>query len=225
MKIQSTLPTDSVMIFVDNRESQSSVIRWLRGMDILITETQLEVGDYICSDRVCAERKTVRDFLQSIIDQRLFRQLENMARSFESPLLILEGNPELLALERTIHPNALRGALASIALEYKIPIIWTRNSEETAHQLFWIAQREQVKQNRPVQIRSNKKTTTLQQEQEYLVTGLPGISTTRAKQLLKKFKTPEKIFTASETRLLKLNGFGDKRIKRLKKVLKTQYKD
>ena len=224
MKIQKTLPIAGVKVLVDNRESQSSVLRELKGKDILVLEQQLEIGDYICSDRVGIERKRIDDFLASIKDQRLFRQIENLTKCFERPLLILEGNPELLFLERNIHPNVIRGVLASLAIDYKIPIIWTQNAEETAKQIFWIAYREQVKEKRGVQIRSNKKASSLSEEQEYLIAGLPGISTTRARQLLKKFKTPEKVFTATEKRLLKLEGFGEKRIRKLKEVLKGTYK-
>lgn len=223
MKIQKTLPIDGVKIFVDNRESQSSVLRELKRKDILILEQQLEIGDYICSDRVGIERKRISDFLASIKDQRLFRQMDGLAKCFERPLLILEGNPELLFLERNIHPNVIRGVLASIAIDYKIPIIWTQNSEETAKQIFWIAYREQVKEKREVQIRSNKKASSLREEQEYLIAGLPGISTTRARQLLKKFKTPEKVFAASEKRLLKMEGFGEKRVRRIKDVLRKPH--
>ena len=225
MKIQKTLPINNVLIFVDNRESQSSVLRELNTMDALIREKQLEVGDYICSDRVGVERKKITDFLASITDQRLFKQLDNMANTFEKPIIILEGNPELLFLERNIHPNVIRGALSSIAIDYRIPIIWTQNSRETAKQVYWIAYREQVKEKREVQIRSNKKNSTLKDEQEFLIAGLPGISTTRARQLLKAFKTPEKVFSASEKKLQKLEGFGEKKIKRMKAVLKKQYED
>lgn len=210
------------VIIIDRRERD--VLRNLDPGKALLEERQLETGDFILSDRVGVERKRIGDFLQSIIDQRLFRQLENLARSFERPLLVLEGNPESLYLERDIHENTIRGVLASIAIDYKIPIIWTQNSRETAEQLYWIANREQIIEKRDIQVRSSKRPKSLKEQQEYLVSGLPGINSKRARKLLEKFKTPEKVFKASDKQLMALDGFGDKTVKKMKGILKGKYK-
>jgi Fanconi anemia group M protein len=211
------------VIVVDSRECSSDVLRNLKEFDVEITEKQLGVADYICSSRVCVERKSVSDFLQSITDQRLFKQLEALVSSYERPVLIIEGNPELLFLERNMHKNTIRGVLASIAIDYKIPIIWTANCKETAGQLFWIANREQVLEKNEIQIRANRKAATLAEQQEFLIAGLPGINSKRARKLLDKFKTPEKVFKASEKRLMQIDGFGEKITKRMKEVLKEEY--
>ena len=209
------------VIIVDTREAE--ILRKLRDTPALIEEKQLDVGDFVLSERVCVERKRIEDFLQSIIDQRLFTQLENLANSYERPLLILEGNPELLFLERNIHENTIRGVLASIAIDYKIPIIWTQNSKETAAQLFWIANREQILEKKEPAIRGSKKAPTLKRHQEYLIAGLPGISSKRARKLLEHFKTPEKVFRATENQLLQVDGFGEKMVKKMKDILKEPY--
>jgi len=223
MVAQKTLPSGKVLIFVDNRELKSPVAKHMEDFDAVVAPKQLEVADYICSDRVACERKSVSDFLQSIFNQRIFKQLRELADSYECPVLILEGNPELLFLESRTNPNVIRGVLSSIAVDYRIPIIWTQNPKETAAQVFWMARREQVMEKRGVQIRSKRKHPTIAHQQEFLVSGLPGISNTRARSLLKYFKTPEKVFTATEKKLLKLEGFGDKRIKSMKKVLQEKY--
>ena len=163
------------------------------------------------------------EFLSSIFNQRIFRQLGELSESYECPVLILEGNPELLFLESRTNPNVIRGVLSSIAVDFRIPIIWTQNPKETAAQVFWMANREQVLGKREVQIRSKRRAPDLARQQEFLVAGLPGISNTRAKALLKRFKTPEKVFRATEKNLLKLDGFGEKRIKTMKRVLQQEY--
>ena len=211
------------IIIVDSRERK--ILGNIDPEKAVLQEKQLQVGDFILSDRVGVERKSVQDFLQSIVDQRIFKQLENLANSFECPLLILEGNPELLFLERNIHENTIRGVLSCIAIDYKIPIIWTQNSQETCNQLYWIAMREQVIGKREIQVRANKKASTLAKQQEFLVAGLPGINSKRAKKLLQELKTPEKVFRANENRLLKINGFGDKMVKKMKGILQEEYGD
>jgi len=217
------METAKPVIIVDTREAE--ILRNLKESPAILEEKQLEVGDFILSERVGVERKRISDFLQSIIDQRIFHQLENLASSYERPLLILEGNPETLFLERNIHENTIRGVLASIAIDYKIPIIWTQNSKETAAQLFWIANREQVLEKKELAIRSSKKAFSLQKQQEYLVAGLPGINSKRARKLLEKFKTPEKVFRATEKQLMAIDGFGEKMTKRMKDILKQPYQE
>jgi len=221
MKIEKILPLEKKkpLIFVDNRERSSRVSEHLKKLDAEIREKHLEVGDYICSKRVGIERKTVSDFLSSITDKRLFDQLQNLNKSYNNPVLMIEGNPCSLFQERNMHENAIRGVLASIAIDQKIPIIWTADSKETAAQVYWIAYREQIHKSADVQIRSGKTPAGLQAQQEYLVSGLPGINSKRAKKLLKHFKTPEKIFSASEEKLKKLDGFGDKTAKKIKQIL------
>lgn len=208
-------------IISDFRERE--VCRHFNTKKASVEEKSLQVGDFVLSERVGVERKRIADFLQSIIDQRIFKQVEALSNSYECPLLILEGNPETLFLERGLHENTIRGVLASLAIDFKIPILWTQNPEETANQLFWIANREQVLEKKELQVRANKKSASLSDQQEFLVAGLPGINSKRARKLLKELKSPEKIFRASEKRLLKVNGFGDKVIKRMKDVLKEEY--
>lgn len=223
-KVQKILPVDGrPTVLVDHRERASGVTKILERKNVFVRLVQLEVGDYICSDRVCLERKDVSDFLSSIVDRRIFSQLENLSGSYEKPVLIIEGNPELLYLERDMHGNAIRGALASIAIDYKIPIIWTQNPKETAEQIFWIAHREQVKEKREPQIRSSKKASTIPQMQEFLVAGLPHINSKLSRRLLKRFRTPRKIFSASEEKLMKVDGLGKEKAKKIFNLLNRKH--
>jgi len=215
--------TKKVRIVVDHRESKNGVFANLEKKDADIERQQLATGDYICSDRVCVERKTVPDFIQSVIDRRIFRQISEMKECFENPLLILEGNPELLFLERNIHPNMIRGALASLAVDYRIPIIWTGNPKETANQIYWLAYREQVKgKNSPV-VRSPKKTVKKSDSQEFLLAGLPSVNSKLSRNLLKKFKTPKRVFSAKPERLMKVEGVGKEKARKIWELLNEEY--
>src|SRR3989344_5622509 len=86
------------------------------------------------------ERKTTNDFLNSIIDKRIIQQLIALKENFTIPLLIIEGSKNIYEI-RNFHPNAIRGMLASIALDYQIPIIYTKNFRDTASLLTVIAKR------------------------------------------------------------------------------------
>jgi Fanconi anemia group M protein len=225
MEAQKIIKGEKVVILADHREIASNVTRHLRQHDAEIREIQLKVGDYIVSERVAVERKSVPDFLQSIIDQRLFKQMEQLADSYEKPVLILEGNPEMLFLERNMHENTVRGVLSSIAIDYRIPIIWTHNSKETASQIYWMAYREQVQESKGLQIRCNKKNHSFSHNQEFLVAGLPNISNVLSKRLLKHFGTVRDVYDATPEELMKVEGIGKEKAKKIWELINAGYEE
>ncbi len=221
-QVQSAFAAEpgKVVIYADIHEDQqlNNILR----KRCELRQVQLEVADYLLSSRVAVERKTSGDFLQSMMDGRLFRQLAAMRENFDCPLLIIEGTG-LFIDERKIHPNAIRGALASIAVDFAVPIIWTKTPLETAEQLLMIAKREQLDQKKSIALRGKRRLLSPNQEQEFLVSGLPGVSTATAKKLLKHFSAPENIFSATESELMKVEGIGEKMARRIRKLLIRKY--
>ena len=209
-----------IMIFADSREFSSEVVIFLARHDCTVKQKMLHVADYLVSDRVAIERKTASDFVQSVIDQRLFSQISRMKEHFEKPILIVEGNN----LYDRLNPNAVRGAIASLVLDFNIPIVWTRDPGETAGMIFWFAKREQVDEKREVAIRGSKKAMTVPQRQEYIIAGLPGVSNKRARALLRQFNTPMGVFTADKKELTKAEGIGKKTANNIRELLETKYK-
>jgi len=214
-----------ISIIADHREKRTKTCEWLRTFDAEIIEKQLDVADYIVSDRVGIERKTVADFLVSLMNQRLFKQMENMASSFERPVVILEGDPKMLFLSRNIHPNTIHGALSSIAVDHGIPIIWTDSPKSTAAQIFWTAYREQGKERRGLQARVCKKTKNAAQQQEFLVAGLPDINSVLGRRMLREFKTVRNVFSLTEEELKRIDGIGDKKARKIWCLLNSGYEE
>ena len=224
-RAQSVFRGDGISIIADHRERKTKTCEWLRTYDAKIIEQQLEVADYIVSDRVGIERKTVNDLLQSVIDQRLFRQLERMAGTFERPLLIVEGEQKTLFSARNIHPNTIHGVLSSITLDYGIPIIWTHSPKVTAAQIFWTACREQGDAGRGLQTRVCKKRNSTPKQQEYLVAGIPNVNSVLSKRLLREFGTVKKVFSLKECDIMKVDGIGKKKAKSICCLLNAEYEE
>ncbi len=212
-----------IKIIMDIRERASGVESGFLEIGAEIDLQQLDIGDYICSDRVCIERKTVSDFLSSITDQRLFEQFNRMKKAFDIPILLIEGRTEDLFSERGIHPNAVRGAFSSIAIDYKIPTLWSHNIRETAHQIFSIAKREQIKGNRMPSARVSKKMRSTREMQEFLISGLPDINSVLSKNLLETFGTPNNVFNADIIEIMKVEGIGKEKAKKIFEVLNIDY--
>jgi Fanconi anemia group M protein len=219
MKEASQKPT----IIVDSRELGSPTTRELSKYDILITQETLSIGDFIISDRTAIERKTAEDFVASIIDGRLFEQISNLKSAYEMPILLIEG--ESFQTSRNIAPEAVMGAVASIIIDFSVPVVWTRSPSETALLLLSIARREQSKGERRPRIRMERRPESLAHEQEFVVAGLPLVDRIIARRLLKAFGSVEKVFVASEKELQNVEGIGKKISERIRKLLTIPYKE
>lgn len=211
-----------VLIFVDSREIQNGILEYFGQYDCDVQRKNLLCGDFIVSDRVCIERKTVNDFISSITDKRLFQQLTMMKENFEKPILLVEGEDSLYGV---LQPNIIRGVLASISIDMGIPIIWTRDIADTAGLVYWMAKREQILEKREVVFRNKKVPKKHSEKQEYLISSLPDVSVVRAKLLLKHFKSPQNLFNATEKEIQKVKGVGKKIAKNIKDVLEKSYKE
>ena len=215
-KVEQTKP----VVYADSREGNSKVIRYLSEMEIDVQVRSMAVGDYQVSDEVVIERKTAKDFVDSIIDKRLFKQARELSEEFKRPLLILEGDDIYNGM---IHPNAVRGTIAAIAIDFGISIIPTRNSQDTAAMIKRIAIREQNGEKVNIQIRTDKKPTSLWEQQLFIIESLPNIGPVNAKSLLNHFGTVEKIINASESELQEVEGIGKKTAKNIRKVVESKY--
>lgn len=205
-------------IIADDREN--SIAKQLSRKEVKVEKKRLDVGDFIVSDRCSIERKTAEDFVDSIIDNRLFDQLSDL-RQFDRPAIIIEGTD--LYSHRDIHPNAIRGALSSITLDYGIPILWSSDADDTTETLVSLAKREQEDEDREVTVRGEKNPRTLKERQEFIVAGLPNINTKIARRLLEHFGSVEKVFNASEEELEEVEGIGDKTSSELKELIESDY--
>ena len=211
---------DELIVYVDSREGNSNVIRNLDLIGVKVKIKSMTVADYQISQEVAIERKTAKDFVDSIVDKRLFKQARNMMEEFKKPIMILEGDDFYSGF---INPNAIRGSIASIALDFGISIIPTRNSEDTAAMIKRIAAREQKKDKPDIQIRTDKKPVNLWEQQLFIIESLPNIGPVSAKKLLEKFGTVNKIVNATVEELKEVEGIGDKTAKNIRKVLDSQY--
>jgi ERCC4-related helicase len=220
-KIEEYSKKTTVKIIVDHRESRSPVMRFLTQKDITVEPQQLDVGDYIISSRIGVERKTVDDFLNSLIEGKLFVQMKNLRATYSRPLLLIEGDD--LLTKRNISHNAIFGSITAIIVDFGIPIITTHSPQETADFFAVMAQREQKENERVVAIRGEKPARTISEQQQFLVEGLPNISAVLAQRLLQHFGSIKSLANASEEDLCQINGIGKSIAADILKILNAEY--
>ena len=117
---------------IDNRESNtriSSACQYFHDYDIQVGS--YPVGDFIFEDKVCFEYKTANDIISSIIDGRVFRQVERM-KQYPYSYVVIVGNVADTINERNANywnrKHQLKqftvrnylGALARLQIESKV---------------------------------------------------------------------------------------------------------
>lgn len=208
------------LVYADSREGNSKVIRYLSQMEMDVKIQSMAVGDYQVSDEVAIERKTAKDFVSSMIDKRLFKQARELSEEFKRPLMILEGDDLYSGM---VNPNAIRGTIASIALDFGISIIPTRDAQDTAAMIKRIAIREQSGEKVNIQIRTDKKPVSLFEQQLFIIESLPNIGPVNAKNLLEHFGSVSNVINASESELTEVEGIGKITAQNIRKVVDSKY--
>ncbi len=222
LKTFAELPGEGLKIFADYREKDSQSVRALSDAGVDLTLTTLQSADFVVSSRVGIELKTVPDFVDSLVDGRLLNQLKGLKKSFEQPLVIVEGVQDIYSMRR-VHPNAIRGMLTTIAVSYNIPIIFSRSAEETTNYLMLIAKREQELGSKNFSPHGSKKPASTRELQEYVVSALPGVGPSLAKQMLSELGSVETIFAANEKSLRAIDNIGEKKAKEIRRVVEKEY--
>ncbi|QFU82116.1 DEAD/DEAH box helicase [Natronorubrum aibiense] len=215
---------DLIEIVADQREMDATIARELSKREqIEIRLETLDVGDYVLSDRVVVERKSVADFVDSLVDgdRSVFEQVGAMARHYSRPIVVVEGDG--LYEQRDIHPNAIRGALSSLAVDFGASVLRTEGEGETKELLAVVASREQETADREVSVHGEKQSKTLGEQQEYVVSSIAEIGPVTARSLLEEFGTVEAVMIASEDELQAADGVGKVTAERMREVIGSDY--
>ena len=215
---------EMVEIVADQRELDSTIARDLSTREGVETRLEtLAVGDYVLSDRVVVERKTVADFLDTLTggDRSLFEQVGDAARHYERPVVVIEGGG--LYGERNVHPKAIHGALASLAVDFGASVLRTAGEDETADLLEVVAEREQEESGREVSVHGEKQSRTLAEQQEYVVAAIAEVGPVTARGLLEEFGSVEAVMTADEEALQEAEGVGEVTAERVREVTGSDY--
>jgi len=214
-------------IIIDQRERNSLVIEELKELGVQCDVRHLTLADYIISKDIAIERKTVSDFVGSMINKRLVNQLTDLKANYKKPLLLVEGLDEDDLYSPSTHPNinenAIRGMLLSIAVDLEIPIIFTRNYQDTAKYLLLLIKR-QGRSPREYSLSVTRKAFSLKEHQQIVIESFPGVGPNLAKNLLKHFRTINALMNADVKELVKIPKVGKKKAASIKKIVDSKYR-
>ncbi len=212
---------ENLRIIVDEREKKSGIPELLKSVGLNLEMKTLPIGDYIVAPETIVERKSIRDLMASVFDGRLFDQCARLKEHFEHPVVLMEGNVDEIE-EITENPLIFYGAISTVVLDFKIPVIPTPSAAHTAKLLVSMCSRKDTPKG--PYLKKIKKSNDLEKQQLSVLCSLPGVGEKFAIRMLTKFGTPLKVFGATTAELSKVEGLGEARAKKIKKTLDSKSK-
>ena len=210
-------------VVVDKRETRSGVPGLLESMGIHVDYRTLAVGDYVVSSRYVVERKTARDFINSLFSGRLFDQLNRLSESYGQCIVVVEGNLSE-ALEQLSNPRGIWGAMLTLIFDYACQVFFTGDGLETANLLYVLATREiGMKTVRPLIYRKIR-ARTIEEVQLNILGNIPGVGPILAERLLRCFGSLRKALDASPAELRRVEGIGRMKAEGIAKILDAPHK-
>lgn len=203
-------------IQADHRERDLDLLSLLREIDPEMEIAALPYGDYLINGEITVERKTAADFLISIIDGRLFKQLSRLKKHCRRPLLLIEGDP--YATNLSFDPRAIRGALLSTQVIWYIPILFSKSREDT-RDIFLTIGRQEESSTALLTLRGSYRPKRLKSKQLYILQGLPHVGPRLARRLLDHFGSVIGVMNGTVDDLLMVEGLGRVSARAIREIL------
>ncbi|MEM0168265.1 MAG: 3'-flap repair endonuclease Xpf [Metallosphaera sp.] len=209
-------------IYVDSREFQSGIPDLLKELGAILFTQQLTVGDYVVSEGVAVERKSVYDLINSIYDKRFFDQLSRLREAYTKAFILVEGNLET-AKSVSGKSKLFNSALISAVVDYDVNVLFSSNKRESSEILFTLARKYQEDlERKPISLHSKPKFESIEEMQLYLVQSLPQVGVKTASKLLKEFSTVRNMCNGNIADFEKILG-SRKKAELLYKILNTKF--
>lgn len=216
------MPAGPSMLTIGATQPNSEVALTLTeaGLAVQHIEEEDNVDRFVLGPQVAVERRTARTFLQGIQDKTLFASAIFLRERFETAILVVEGE---IDYDRTgFHPQAVRGALSSMMLEYGLSVVVTSDPMETARLIAMMARHTQ--QGVPeISLVPKRKAVDLPDLQRRVIEMLPGCGRVTARDLLQRFGSIERIVSATTQELREVRGIGTTRAAEIYAVLHAEY--
>ena len=209
------------MIIIDAREPEEIRKKLKAKTEYLVA------GDYhITGERgnVAIERKTLDDFVSSIRSGRLWQQLHSLKVLEEEegfkPLVLVEGEWWKVFNFRKMNLVQWYGLLQAITIGYGIPVIFTKNMEQTVVFLKTLANRlgRGGKYTKPVTVK--KKGRTVVEQAEDMLCGLDLIGRKKAQEILEQYTVKE--IVQNPRLLYNIRGIGEKVVANFIRVINAR---
>jgi Fanconi anemia group M protein len=197
-----------VEVVINDHEMSSKVVEHLENLGVKVTFGKLPIGDYAIGDCVLVERKTIRDFVNTLVYCDHLNQIRDLAKSAPYPILIIEGgaNTDLYEQYNTCL-NEIHNTTTLIAVDFDVSLVFTTDAEETAYMLYAFARWEMEKSKNERNKRNFHQNNPIhndREELEYILTTIPDVEPGTARKILATFGTLKSMITTFADELLQV---------------------
>lgn len=203
---------------------EGPVARALRDEGLTIRAMEDDAGPiehYVLSPDLAVARRTGATLLQGIEDKSLFTEAIDLGERFERAVLMVEGKVNYAYT--AFNPQAVRGALSSMVIQYGMSVLATENVAETARMLAMMTRHAQ--EGVPeISLVPKRKAVDLPDLQRRVVEMLPRCGRVIARRLLQHFGSIACIVDASPNSLTEVQGIGAKTAEAIVRVLHATYR-
>ena len=210
-----------IRIYADYREKDSGIPDLIKEKGAIVILDNLSVGDYVISDEIAIERKSVEDLVNSVFDKRFFDQLSRLSETYPKSFILIEGDTGKIR-RITSRWKAINSALVSAIVDFDLRVLYSNDRTETAEIIYKIAEKNMQENKRSISLHDKPKFENLKDMQLYVVEAFPQVGRKLAERLLEKFGSIEKICAASVLDLEKVLG-SRKKAEEIYKIIHTVY--
>ena len=226
------------MLVIDSRENSrlsKLVMQQAKAIKVPCEKRWIEIGDYVF-DNVCFEAKSTTDFLGSVMNKRLWTQLDNMDRHYETNVVIIYGDMQEaihnviqhspskmpIATRSIMLNNMFLGAIGRIVLDTDAKPFWVKSEEEAALIITAVSKMKPItRETIAPQIFKRITTDDLRID---LLSSIKGVSIKKAKQMINQYGSIMEIGECSAYELQAIEGIGETLAKRIISTLNSEEK-
>ena len=208
------------MMFIDTRETRGQIPDILKKINVPITITPLDIGDYVVTGptlSVCTESKTAEDYLGSISNNQLNSELYQMSCNYDINILMVYGSIDKALMKRKVKRRSYYEYLAGCIIRHSdqgisgsISVVNFDRVYDAC--LFLKTIHNMVCEDKVIRNLEAKKFKITEETRNIWVvrTFHKFIGELRAKNLLEGLGSIKNIVNATEEQLSKVDNIGDK---------------
>lgn len=190
--------------------------------DLLLLEVEWRPlpDRYVLGEGRVAERLTTQQFTRGIVTKTLFMTARDLQATVPAPLFIVEG--EDFYQYGGMHPNAVRGALSALVVEYGASVLRTTDPADSTALISMMARHSQFGVPE-ISVAAKRKAESPADEQRRVIEMLPGVGFTLARRLLQHFGSLERILSAAPEELAEVRGLSKQGAGRICELFCREY--
>jgi ERCC4-type nuclease len=210
----------TITILADSRESASVILPRLQQLGAHVKVGDLEAGGYVICGAVAVERMIAHEFVESVMDGKLFHKAGKMRLNFSRSVFLIEGDVYSTGL--SIAREAIDGALTSLVLLEGASVLYIRNASATADLIFRLAKKAQKNLGFEMAFQ-RAKVSAGPQEALFSIESFAGIGPSTAPKALKRFRSVFGFVNANVQQLMTIPGIGQKKAERIFSSLRIEH--